>query len=262
VRGAEYSHAKKSRAGPLQPVDHAQPDKRALTGLAAARILLQSDDATAVMKRLALPNIHPASDHVTRTTVHSLMARTVAAERRLRAMRLKEENGNSRAQQMRTVSKEVNDALEELRLAVEQLQLAAEDISAARLEANRQSVYYRELVAALPLACVMTSQDGGITDANLCASRLLNTPLSGLRGRPLWSYFPEDDTHAHIRQQISSEGHVSTRFAVRPLEREPLHATVKVFALNEQAEWCWIISDDDLAGESDMAVKMPWPLPM
>ena len=162
---------------------------------------------------------------------------------------------------MRTVSKEVNDALEELRLAIEQLQLAAEDIAAARLEANRQSVYYRELVEALPLACVMTTQDGCITDGNLCASRLLNTPLSTLRGRLLWSYLAEDDTHADIRQEIRSEGHVSTRIVVRPLEREPLHAAVKVFALNEQAEWCWIISDEDLAGESETAVKIPWPLP-
>ena len=92
---------------------------------------------------------------------------------------------------MKSALRDLGEAVEALRVATEQLRLAADDIAAARREATLNADRYRELYEGLPMGCVMTNDEGSITDANTFASKLLNVSAPYLAGKPLLLYLPQ-----------------------------------------------------------------------
>src|SRR5262245_48299897 len=117
---------------------------------------------------------------------HALLTRTAIVEKRLMVMAQEHDKGQKPAPQlMKSALRDLGEALEELRVATEQLQLAADDIAVARRESTVNADRYRELYETLPVACLMTNEEGCVVDANLLASKLLNVSGPHLSGKPL-----------------------------------------------------------------------------
>ena len=155
------------------------------------------------------------------------------------------DEGGKPAQLTKSVVRELGETLEELRIAAEQLQLAADDIAVARQEATANADRYRELYEALPLACVMTNDEGCVTDANTLASRMLNVASPYLSGKPLFLFLPQRDAYFEMLDRVRTEGRVMAQAVLRPRDRKPINVTVTVTALKHQMRWCWVFGEID-----------------
>jgi PAS domain-containing protein len=177
--------------------------------------------------------------------------RTAAVEKRLMVMAQEHDGGQKPTPQlMKSALRDLGETLEELRVATEQLQLAADDIAVARREASLNADRYRELYEGLPMACLMTNDDGCVTDANACASRLLNVSAPYLAGKPLMLYLPQREAYFDLLERVKTDGHANAHVVVRPRDRKPVDVKLTVAALKQQSRWCWVFGPVDGSTEN------------
>lgn len=175
------------------------------------------------------------------TLTHALLTRAAAVEKRLMVMAQQYDGGVSPTPQLvKAALRDFGEAVEALRGATEQLRLAADDIAAARREATLNADRYRELYEGLPMGCVMTNDEGSITDANTFASKLLNVSAPYLAGKPLLLYLPQRESYFELLGRVKSDGYASARTIVRPRDRKSIDVNLTVAALKQQARWCWV----------------------
>jgi len=195
------------------------------------------------------------------TLTHALLTRTAAVEKRLMVMAQEQDNvGKPTPQLVKSALRDLGETLEELRVATEQLQLAADDIAAARREATLNADRYRELYEGLPMACLMTNDEGCVTDANTFASKLLNVSAPYLAGKPLLLYLPQRDAYFELLERVKNDGHASAHTVLRPRDRKPVDVKLTVAALKQQSRWCWVFGPVDGATESRAPIN-DTPLP-
>ena len=190
-----------------------------------------------------------------------LMTRTAAAEKRLMTLTEQHERGEKGAPHLsRSALRELSEALEELRVATEHLQLAADDLATARREASIGVENYRELYEGLPLACVLTNEQGIVDEANGHASTLLNVASPYLTGKPLLLYLPQRDLYFRMLDEVAHCGFARARAMVRPRDRKPFDVIVAVTALKRQVRWCWVFWEIDHGRDSRAPLADSAPL--
>jgi PAS domain-containing protein len=179
------------------------------------------------------------------TLTHALLTRTAAVEKRLMVLAQEHAGDKPTPQLMKSTLRELGETLEELRVATEQLQLAADDIAVARREATVNADRYRELYEGLPVACLMTNDEGCVTDANTFASKLLNVSGPYLTGKPLLLYLPQREAYFDLLERVKNDGHASAHAVLRPRDRKPVNVKLTVAALKQQSRWCWVFGPVD-----------------
>lgn len=180
------------------------------------------------------------------TLTHALLTRAAAVEKRLMVMAQQYDSGVKPTPQLvKSALRDLGEALEALRVATEQLQLASDDIAAARREAALNADRYRELYEGLPMACLMTDDDGLVVEANTFASRLLNVSAPYLAGKPLLLYLPQRDAYFELLERVKKDGYATARTVLRPRDRKPVDVTLTVGALKQQSRWCWMFGPID-----------------
>jgi PAS domain-containing protein len=185
------------------------------------------------------------------TLTHALLTRTAEVEKRLMVMAQEHDSGQKPTPHLvKSALRDLGETLEELRVATEQLQLAADDIAVARREATVNADRYRELYEGLPMACLMTNDEGCVTDANPFASRLLNVSAPYLTGKPLMLYLPQREAYFDLLERVKNEGHATARAVLRPRDRKPMDVKLTVAALKHQSRWCWVFGPLDGSTES------------
>jgi PAS domain-containing protein len=131
--------------------------------------------------------------------------------------------------------KELEGALEQLRAAQDQLVTQRDELSAAQalLEIERRK--YWQLFDAVSDACVVTTPEGEILEANRAAAALLNISQRFLTGRSLAVFICTD--RARVLAQVSRlaeyGGSAEWIFSIRPRERAPFDAACRVVASDE-----------------------------
>jgi CRP-like cAMP-binding protein/PAS domain-containing protein len=88
--------------------------------------------------------------------------------------------------------KELGVAAEELHVANEELQLQNERACLELNDAIARGRYYENLFRYAPQACLVTTNEGKILEANLATAQLLNVNLDHLLGKLLISFVPID----------------------------------------------------------------------
>jgi PAS domain-containing protein len=128
--------------------------------------------------------------------------------------------------------KELEGALEQLRAAQDQLVAQRDELSAAQalLEVERRK--YWQLFDAVGDACVVTTPDGEILEANRAAAALLNISQRFLIGRSLAVFVCTDRARvlAHAKRLAEYGGTAEWIFSIRPRERAPFDAACRVAA--------------------------------
>ena len=175
---------------------------------------------------------------------HALMTKTAAAQKRLATLEGREAVATKpSAEAMRAALRELSEVLEELRVATEQLHAAFDDLTVARQEALANAARYRELHEGLPLACILSDQDGQVEQANALAATLLNVAKPYLPGKPLLLFLPERESYFRLLDQVRSAGSATQRAMLRPRDRKPRPVSIGVASLPQQLRWCWVFSE-------------------
>jgi len=110
-------------------------------------------------------------------------------------------------------------AYEELHVAEEELRVQTEELSASRELLEAERLRYRGLFESAPVAYLVTTAEGLITDANQAAATLLRVPKLLLRGKPL-AVFISPARRRAFRNQLNAFGahevESGLRFRIRP----------------------------------------------
>ena len=96
-------------------------------------------------------------------------------------------------------------AYEELHVAEEELRVQTEELSASRELLEAERLRYRGLFESAPVAYLVTTANGVITDANQAASELLLVPKPRLLGKPL-AVFISPARRGAFRDQLDAFG--------------------------------------------------------
>ncbi|MFS0516309.1 ATP-binding protein [Nostoc sp. UIC 10607] len=167
-----------------------------------------------------------------------------------------------------TVLKEVHLALEELQIANEDLQQQNEELSHTQKDLVAQRQRYQELFEEVPDAYFVTDTKGVIQEANSAATTLLNISKSFLLGELLEIYVVEKEiiafhlklTHLRDRAEIPDWKMQEWEVNLRPRDRTPIIAAVKVVAIrNQQGNLVglrWILRD--ISESKRTQAKLQW----
>ncbi|MBD2565544.1 MULTISPECIES: PAS domain-containing sensor histidine kinase [Nostoc] len=167
-----------------------------------------------------------------------------------------------------TVLKEVHLALEELQIANEHLQQQNEELSHTQKDLVAQRQRYQELFEEVPDAYFVTTTKGVIQEANSAATTLLNISKSFLLGELLEIYVVEKEiiafhlklTHLRDRAEIPDWKMQEWEVNLRPRDRTPIIAAVKVVAIrNQQGNLVglrWILRD--ISESKRTQAKLQW----
>jgi len=96
-------------------------------------------------------------------------------------------------------------AYQELHVAEEELRVQTEELSVSRELLEGERLRYRGLFESAPVAYLVTTAEGMITDANQAASALLRVPKPHLPGKPLAAFISPTRRRA-FRNQLSAFG--------------------------------------------------------
>jgi two-component system, OmpR family, sensor histidine kinase VicK len=178
------------------------------------------------------------------TTLHMLTVRTNAALGRLASLQKRVDKTTTPAVPIvRTALKELTDSLEELQVASEQLQQQADESLASKQRLVQEQARLREFVESLPVACVWTTEDGQIEDANPAAADLLNVSAQHLAGRPLMLFTVErakfSESLTALNEGLTNV--VDLAAVLRPRERRPRQVRLVGRRLEHDARRCWFI---------------------
>src|SRR5262245_15557144 len=175
---------------------------------------------------------------------HTLMKRADAARRRLAELDAEASDGGRRSGvSLRATLKELDQILSELHIATEQLEAAAHDLTLARQQAVSYEERYREFHEALPVSCLLTTDEGCIEEANSRAAHLLNVGRRYLPGKPLMLFLPERDRFFHLMETVRECGAADGMLTLRPRELKPRLVKIDINVLPQQTRWCWLISE-------------------
>lgn len=188
------------------------------------------------------------------TTFHMLTVRTNAAMGRLATLQRRAEKVTpSTAPIVKTALKELSEALEELRIVNEQLQHHAEETVELKRRVEQEQARRREFIDALPMACVWTSFDGQIEEANSAAANLLNVSTPHLSGRPLMLFMTErmkfNDSLMALKDGLTTV--VELPAVLRPRERRARPVWLVGRRLENDSRCCWFILDGSADARMD-----------
>ncbi|MFN6482569.1 MULTISPECIES: ATP-binding protein [unclassified Nostoc] len=166
------------------------------------------------------------------------------------------------------VFKEVYLALEELQLANEDLKQQNEELSNTQQALVAQGQRYQELFEEVPDAYFVTDTKGVIQEANSAATNLLNVSKSLLLGKPLGIFVLEKEiiafhlklTHLRDRTQFPDWKMQEWEVNLRPRDKRPIIAAVKVVAIRDQhselVSLRWILRD--ISESKRTQAKLQW----
>ncbi|MBG1244791.1 PAS domain-containing sensor histidine kinase [Nostoc sp. NZL] len=166
------------------------------------------------------------------------------------------------------VLEEVHLALEELQIANEDLQQQNEELSHTQKDLVAQRQRYQELFEEVPDAYFVTDTKGVIQEANSAATTLLNISKSFLLGELLEIYVVEKEiiafhlklTHLRDRAEIPDWKMQEWEVNLRPRDRTPIIAAVKVVAIRNQQDSLvglrWILRD--ISESKRTQAKLQW----
>ena len=177
------------------------------------------------------------------TTIHMLTVRTAAALGRLASLQKRAEKAAATAPVVRTALKELTETLEELQVANEQLHQQVEHGNLLKGRVQDEMARTRELIDALPLSCVWTTEDGTILEANPAAADLLNVSAQHLAGRPLMLFTVErprfQESLTSLNEGLTSV--VELPAVLRPRERRPRPVRLIGRRFEHDQRRCWFI---------------------
>lgn len=183
-------------------------------------------------------------------TIESLNIRTNVARSRLTELERRLEKGTTPGPVIKPALKELSAAIEELQVANEQLSLHATDLAASRYEAAAIGAQHEEFIRILPLACVWTSDEGIIDQANEATAALLNVAARRLAGKPLSLFFADRPSFFEAIGVLQSGGShvVDIAVQVRPRERRPRQMRATGHKLEHDPRLCWILTEEPASG--------------
>ena len=177
------------------------------------------------------------------TTLHMLTLRTTAAVGRLAALQKRAEKAVTTTPIVRAALRELADTVEELRVANEQLQQHSVECNELKSRVQDEASRMREFADALPVACIWTTADAVIVDANPAAADLLNVSAPHLVGRPLMLFTVErqrfQESLASLNDGLTTV--VEVPAVLRPRERRPRSVRLVGRRLNHDNRRCWFI---------------------
>jgi PAS domain-containing protein len=181
-----------------------------------------------------------------------LTVRTNAALGRLATLQKRADKATAPAAPIvRAAIKELADSLEELRVVNEQLQEQADEGIELKGRLEQERDRQREFQDVMPLACVWTSPEGQIEEANSAAADLMNVSTQHLSGRPLMLFTTErvkfSESLAALRERLTTVVELSA--VLRPRERRARHVRLVGRILEHDSRICWFLLET--ASEAD-----------
>lgn len=113
--------------------------------------------------------------------------------------------------------------LQELQVHQVELDLQREELEINEHELNRELSHYRELFALMPVACLVTTMEGRVVEANPAAVGLLDTGHGELGGKAL-------------HDLLAPGSHAAWNAMIRTLEAGAQAASCEVFARRDADE--------------------------
>jgi PAS domain-containing protein len=128
--------------------------------------------------------------------------------------------------------KELEGALEQLRAAQDQLITQRDELAAVQAQLEIERRKYWQLFDAVGDACLVTTPEGEILEANRAASELLNISQRFLIGRSFAVFVCNDRARVLAQAARLAEygGSADWVFGIRPRERAPFNAACRVVA--------------------------------
>ena len=188
------------------------------------------------------------------TTLHMLTVRTNAALGRLATLQKRADKATTPAAPVvRAAIKELADSLEELRVVNEQLQEQADESVEAKRRLEQERDRQHEFQDLMPLACLWTSRDGQIEEANSAAADLLNVSTQHLSGRPLMLFTTErvkfSESLSALRERLTTVVELSA--VLRPRERRARHVRLIGRTLEHDSRICWFLLEPPPSADSE-----------
>lgn len=155
---------------------------------------------------------------------------------------------------------ELRKTLEELRAANEALRSQTEELDVARVLIECARLRYRDLLRALPDACLVTDHHGVIQEANSQAGALLGLSTVALRGRPFALHITAFQRKAFRAElAVLREAKTIQRLALRLRRRDETQieviARVRMLVRpGSNPELCWTLRE---VSPEDQARQLP-----
>lgn len=165
-------------------------------------------------------------------SLNSLDVQLASALQRLAVLQRRGEGNGGSPRLLHQTLEELEGALEEVRVAYERLVEQNNELAELRESLELERRRYWELFDGAPDACVVTTEDSRITEANRAAAELLNISQRFLVGKPLAVFICEDRTSVldEARQIASSGGSSDILVRIRPRERAPMQVAATLRA--------------------------------
>jgi PAS domain S-box-containing protein len=180
--------------------------------------------------------------------IHILSVKTAAAATRLAELEARRERGPTDGSRVvGTALRELQQAIEELRVAIDQLNDISDGLAVARSEAAEAGRRYEEFVDAVPVAALLTDEDGVIGFANEAAADLLNLSARHLVGKPLLLFVADRDHFLRLAG-LSGTGTepLTGELTIRPRDRKARRVTVQVQHLPAHGRRSWFFTPREI----------------
>ena len=134
---------------------------------------------------------------------------------------------------------ELGTALRELRVAHAQLRESRARMQQLQAELHRQHDKYGQLFDEMPGACVLTTPDSTILEANKAAAQVLNVSQRFLLGKTLSVFVCEERPQFLAACAHASAGGPASELTLklRPRERAPMSASARVTGDENGVRW-------------------------
>jgi PAS domain S-box-containing protein len=175
--------------------------------------------------------------------IHTLSLKTAAAATRLAELESRRERGGGDGSRLVSVAlRELQGALEELRVAIEHLNEMSDGMAAARTDAQQLERRYAEFLDAVPVACILSDDQGVIAFANDAAAGLLNLSARHLVGKPLLLFVADRDYFLRLAHESGDDAEPrGGDLTIRPRDRKSRRVSARVQHLAAHGQRCWFL---------------------
>ncbi len=160
--------------------------------------------------------------------------------------------------------KELGTASEELQVAVEEIFQQTEELAVTRSQVEAERQRYKDLFDFMPIAYLVTDEQGKIIEANRAAAKLLNVEQRFLDNKLLVNFIPTAGRKA-FRSKLTKL-HPLIKLQEWTLRLQPRYCEVLDVAVtiavahnlpDNSITWCWILRDITEQKRAIQALKIP-----